>query len=138
MTWIEDDLYYIENMAPIRLLMANPDQQKAIALFVMGVPAKVIEKKMQVKGNTIQGVLKKFHIGNLWAELSDVIQKPFPNVSQEKIDELEKLFERNSVDNQAFRKAGIRRTKLWESRPRLEQEQYCSFVTSGILRKPPG
>ena len=132
------DEIYIKTLAPIAVLTENEKQIKAIALFVMSVPASVIEKRLHIKGSTIFRTLKKIYHADALYELYDLIYKKYPNFAEYKIDEIASVFEGNSVDAQAIRKAGIQRSIFWKNlRTRELQDEYCQYLTSNIVRLCP-
>ena len=137
-TWVErPDKEYITKIAPPAVLRTKGGQIKAIALFAMGVPMRAIEGEFRLKGETIKKTLMKFHIGGLWSELADIMDETCPNVSADRIDEIEQLFKKIAIDKQALHEDGMRRRQNWDAMSHQQQEHFFTYVTSPTKSNPP-
>lgn len=130
-TWTEDpDPNYLRTIAPMEVVREDERMMKAMAMFAVEIPMSAIEKKLQVKGETIQKRLTNIFTAGHQHDLAEEIEKNFPNVSDADIEKLFFDFNRKKVDAQAYRKEGIRRHQIWKTLSSKKRDNIYRWVIS--------
>ena len=106
-------------------------------MLAAGIPVAAIEKKLHVKGETIQEKLKFFFEKGRQDDLWEEVNMICPNLPQGKIEKLFSVFKEKEADKQAFRKAGARRHKIWKGLTPKQKDKYYVWATSDKKSNPP-